>query len=275
MVSDPIIPGGNNVAFSYADMQWTTGSASGGVDGFAGSPATVGVNLGDGVSYVQFGLFDQPGGAYDGGAGNNDGVDWLDSRVLVFNVCPSGGGSNIPPTFDSQSLACDTIEVCYSDQPDTFNIDVSFINVDPGTPQTVTTTIDTSGGDGFVINSNTVGSTSNITGYFISSPNNTGYNTMVLSAIDDGTPPQSTEVTLTFHVSEIEEPLVSGEFAYCPPGNTDITLDNPSDFDSYEWSNGQSNPNQTVTLTQGDYYVTAYNSFGCSRELSFFGCCFR
>lgn len=266
---DPVIPGGNNVAFSYADMQWTTGSASGGVNGFGGSPATVGANLGDGVNYVQFGLFDQAGGSYDGGGGNNDGIDWLDSRVLIFNVCPSGGGSNIPPTFDSQSLACDTIEVCYTDQPDTFVIDVSFINVDPGTPQTVTTTIDTSNGDGFVITSNTVGSTSDILGYFISSPNNAGYNTMVLSATDDGTPPQTTEVTLTFHVSQIDEPVVNGEFAYCPPGSTDITLTNSGDFDSYTWSNGTTNPNDTVSLTEGDYYVTAYNSFGCAIQHDF------
>ncbi len=34
---------GNNVCFCYGDMQWTTGDASGGVGGFWGFPATVGV----------------------------------------------------------------------------------------------------------------------------------------------------------------------------------------------------------------------------------------
>ena len=47
--NDPILPSGNNIAFCYGDMQWTTGDASGGTDGFGGtnvgaSPATVGVN---------------------------------------------------------------------------------------------------------------------------------------------------------------------------------------------------------------------------------------
>src|ERR1035437_6662176 len=42
--TDPILPTGNNIAFCYGDMQWTTGSASQGVNGFGGIPATVGVN---------------------------------------------------------------------------------------------------------------------------------------------------------------------------------------------------------------------------------------
>ena len=45
---------GNNVCFCYEDMQWTAGSMSGGKSGFGGTPATKGVNKGDGnaVSHV-------------------------------------------------------------------------------------------------------------------------------------------------------------------------------------------------------------------------------
>ena len=41
------------VAFLYADdlIQWTTGDASGGTDGFDGTPAQGGFNAGDGVRY--------------------------------------------------------------------------------------------------------------------------------------------------------------------------------------------------------------------------------
>ena len=41
------------VAFLYADglIQWTTGDASGGTDGFGGTPAQGGFNAGDGVRY--------------------------------------------------------------------------------------------------------------------------------------------------------------------------------------------------------------------------------
>lgn len=82
--TDPLIGIGNNVVFSYADMQWTTGSASNGVNGFGGIAATVGINEGVGGNYTQAGRFDQPGTAYDGEAGANDGVDWLDDRDLYL-----------------------------------------------------------------------------------------------------------------------------------------------------------------------------------------------
>jgi len=45
--TDVIVPACNNICFSYGDMQWTTGSASGGTAGFGGTPAEVGVNRGD------------------------------------------------------------------------------------------------------------------------------------------------------------------------------------------------------------------------------------
>ena len=42
------------VIFLYAEgvIQWTTGSASGGTDGFGGTPAQVGFNAGDGIQYA-------------------------------------------------------------------------------------------------------------------------------------------------------------------------------------------------------------------------------
>ena len=52
---DTLIPNANNVSFCYGDMQWTTGSASGGANGFGGSAATVGVNIGNGINYFQVG----------------------------------------------------------------------------------------------------------------------------------------------------------------------------------------------------------------------------
>ncbi len=104
---------GNNVCFSYGDMQWTTGDASGGLGGFGGAPAHVGVNRGDGVDYFQIGLFDQPGIVYDGPSGNNDGVDWLDDQVFCFYAgthfddppFPSG----FPPGYEIEAAAGDTM----------------------------------------------------------------------------------------------------------------------------------------------------------------------
>ncbi|MCX6152517.1 MAG: T9SS type A sorting domain-containing protein [Ignavibacteriales bacterium] len=96
--TDPIVGIGKNVAFSYGDMQWTTGDASDGVDGFGGTAAAVGVNRGDGVFYFQVGRFDHPGFDYDGAFGENDGVDYLDGKnstclsntSFVFNASGAG-----------------------------------------------------------------------------------------------------------------------------------------------------------------------------------------
>ena len=85
---------GNNVCFCYTDMQWTTGDASSGSDGFGGSPATVGANKGDGSTFFQIGRFDNPSTNYDGSGGANDGVSYLNGKSFCFNAA---GANNVPP----------------------------------------------------------------------------------------------------------------------------------------------------------------------------------
>jgi hypothetical protein len=109
---DTIVPAGNNVSFCYGDMQWTTGSASLGVNGFGGTPATVGVNIGNGLDYFQVGQFDTLGTAFDGPYNTFDGVDFLDDQEIYFNLASST--TNIPPLLMS-SLICDTIDVYTGD----------------------------------------------------------------------------------------------------------------------------------------------------------------
>jgi uncharacterized repeat protein (TIGR01451 family) len=89
--TDPVVGMGNNVALSFADMQWTTGDASSGVNGFGGTPATVGLNKGDGASYALIGRFDHPGSDFDGPGGNADGVSYLDGKVFRFNISQGVG----------------------------------------------------------------------------------------------------------------------------------------------------------------------------------------
>lgn len=103
--TDPVIPGGNNVSFCFGNMEWTTGSVSGGTGGLGGTPATVGANLGNGVDYLQFGRFNQPGDAYDGPFGQPDGVGWLIDRHFVFST----ESEDIPPVFTNTE--CDTVEI--------------------------------------------------------------------------------------------------------------------------------------------------------------------
>ncbi|MFN7022547.1 MAG: nidogen-like domain-containing protein [Phycisphaerales bacterium] len=88
MAADPNHWGaGLNAAFSYGDMQWTTGSASGGIGGFGGFPATVGLNNGDGVRFSQLGRFDHEGVDYNEQMGGTSGVSFLDNRDFFFNAC--------------------------------------------------------------------------------------------------------------------------------------------------------------------------------------------
>ncbi|MDF3026119.1 MAG: hypothetical protein K0S23_426 [Fluviicola sp.] len=111
--TDPLVPIGNNVSFCYEDMQWTTGDASGGIAGYGGVPATVGVNYGNGVDYFQVGRFDQPGTGFDGPYNNSDQIDFLDNMEMYFNVA-GASSSNTPPMVIAAGI-CDTIDVYSGD----------------------------------------------------------------------------------------------------------------------------------------------------------------
>jgi Secretion system C-terminal sorting domain len=99
--SDPAVPAGNNVSFCYKDMQWTSGG-----NGLNGSPATAGVNRGDGVDHAQVGRFVDDNDSYYGPYADTSGVSWLDSTHFYLNTA----GGNLPPIFGS-SFNCDTVIV--------------------------------------------------------------------------------------------------------------------------------------------------------------------
>jgi hypothetical protein len=111
--SDSLVSAGGNVSFCYEDMQWTTGDASSGIGGFGGTPATVGVNVGNGTDYFQVGQFVQSGISFDGPTNNFDGVDFLDGQEIYFNVAGIST-TNTPPLLISSAL-CDTINVLTGD----------------------------------------------------------------------------------------------------------------------------------------------------------------
>lgn len=104
--TDPVIPDGNNVSFCYKDMQWTTGDASQGVNGFGGVAATVGVNQGNGVDHAQVGRFAIDDDSYVGPYTESSGINWLDSTHFYLNTA----GANLPPIFGS-TFNCDTVVV--------------------------------------------------------------------------------------------------------------------------------------------------------------------
>ena len=198
--SDPLIGLGNNVCFSWADMQWTTGDASYGEGGFGGVPATVGANKGDGEEYFLVGRFDHPGEDYDGPGGVNDGVDYLDNRVVAFST----GVENIPP------IIVDAPDGCVSGMAGE-PISMSFTVIAPEEDQGVGGfndfypegwDVETSVGEG---GSMTVNITWNTTAY------DAGEYRFTYVARDTGDPPLTTSFEVCFSVESSTPEGVLGE----------------------------------------------------------------
>ncbi len=213
--TDPLVPGGSNTAFCYGDMQWTTGSASGGSSGFGGTAATVGANFGDSSNFIQFGRFDQPGFGYDGGGGANDSIDWLDSSNFVFNGCPF----NVPPV----SLDCNSDTVLLR-AGDITNIDFSFLAAEIG--QHVTISVNTGGLVNLTTFSNTTGNLAHFSGQLVADITNLGNNSFSVTATDDGTPAQATTVNRVYHIDEalgIQQNNLSSSISFSPNPFTEQT----------------------------------------------------
>ena len=228
--TDSILPAGNNVAFCYGDMQWTTGAASGGVGGFGGtstgaSPATVGVNKGDGVSYFQVGRFDTASVAFDGPYGADDGIDWLDNQGMYFNTSILG---NIPPIIINNNI-CDTIDVYTGDTTHSPIYNFANFTLGASTPepvQTITTTF-TSSDPGAL----TVSPTINLATYkqfdctFSVVALAPGIHSVTINATDNGTPSQSTSKTIYIRSHY--------DASAPPPATTGIKEYNPQSISIY------------------------------------------
>jgi len=194
----PVLPAGTNIAFIYGDMQWTTGTASQGTNGFGGTPATVGVNRGDGIDYIQLGRFDAEGTAYDGPFGANDQVSFLDNTIFYFNTCLQPGAQNNIAPIAIAAPICDTISVCVGFD---YDLDFSFIPVEPG--QTVGAELITTAVPGLTVLPSVPGAQCNVLGTFTGTPSNLGYQTVTFTATDDGTPAASYTINITFNVVEL------------------------------------------------------------------------
>lgn len=241
---DPLLASGNNVGFFYDDMQWTTGEASGGTNGFGGTASTVGINKGDGTTFIQIGRFDQPGSAYDGAYGNPDGVDWLDNKSLMFDVCNS---TNIPPIVAGVSV-CDTIYLCVGD---TMPINFSVISGESG--QTTEVVIDSSALSNYTLVSNIPGNTATVTSYLIGDTSNIGLNVLSVMAFDNGIPADTIWFDLLVSVDTIPfHPVITGDSVVC--FGEQVILQSTAGFETYDWNNG--NTTSDIIVGGGDYSLT-------------------
>ncbi|MEM6671909.1 MAG: nidogen-like domain-containing protein [Planctomycetota bacterium] len=248
--ADPLLGAGNNVCFCYDDMQWTTGSASNGVNGFGGVPATVGANQGNGIDFFQIGRFDQPGGAYDGPGGNSDGVDYLDGQQICFSV--GAGGTNVPPVFVGATVDY-TVDV-----GSTLMFDVQAIG--PETPEVVTLTNDASALANFST-MDTPGNPAVSSATFTPDVTQVGVQTITFTATDDGTPTASSDLVVQILVS--------------PSGSIGSTLCSPNAANStglpavlFAAGNEQASAND-VSLFVGNLPPNAFGYFATSQSTGF------
>lgn len=173
--SNADLPDNYNVQFCYGDMQWTTGSASGGNNGFGGTPATVGVNMGNGVDFWQVGRFDHAGVDFDGPYGTNDGVSWLDDKVFYANT--SFSPDTTDPIVISTNL-CDTVFVpVYNPEGFEFFVIPQF----PG--YNLSLNVDTMGISGFdyQITNGPNNNYSSVIGTMVGTPTHLGNNELVIN----------------------------------------------------------------------------------------------
>ncbi len=250
--ADSILPAGNNVSFCYGDMQWTTGDASFGVGGFAGVPATVGVNQGNGTDYFQVGRFDHPGTTFDGPYNSTDSVDFLDNQGMYFNIASVG---NIPPVIINNNI-CDTIDVYTGDTTRSSN-EITF-KVAASTPeinQTVTLTLTCSEASNFtsVLTLNTP-TYKEYTCTFSSQNLAENFYYVNVVATDDGIPVKQTTSTIiiknTFDatLAGIKENKLSAIEVYPNPSAGMITVKHSF--------NTTSNPVLTIVNLMGENVIT-------------------
>lgn len=261
--NDPILPLGSNVGFCYGDMQWTTGDASGGTNGFGGIAANVGANKGDGVNYIQMGTFDQPGSTYNGPLGAPSGIDWLDNQQFFFNACNTGPNNNVPPILTSQQV-CDTLTVCVGD---TLHFTASWLS--PEASQTTTPNLVAPGVVGITLTSFVIGNTATIGFDLVASSANTGYNTITVSGTDNGSPAQTTSGTIVVYVAPSPTTTTSSTPGSCGAntGTATVNASGGSGIYTYVWQPGGQTTSTATGLAPNTYIVTVTDTLsGCDTK---------
>ena len=233
--TDALVPNGANVSFCYKDMQWTTGSASGGTNGFGGTPATVGANEGNGVDFIQFGTFDQPGVAYDGPFGLPDGVSFLDDQYFSFST--DIATANVPPVISGQSV-CDSIVLCVGDLA---TLDVTFLSPEPG--QITTPTASSLTLSSFVITSAIPGLAASISINILPTAADVGYHYITVQGTDDGTPVMTSTLNIVVEVQQ-GATITSGALDVCDNGAVVdmLTLLGGNPPNTGDWTDPNANP---------------------------------
>ncbi|MBL7935858.1 MAG: gliding motility-associated C-terminal domain-containing protein [Bacteroidia bacterium] len=271
--TDGILPPGKNVGFYYKKMQWTTGDITGN-NGFpdpgTSSPATVGLNEGNGVDYYLIGRFGVPGISYDGPLGADDGVKWLEGKRFYFNACPPVG-ANVEPVSTLIGY-CDTMKVCGND---TLYIKNTFLAPEVNQSVSVSASAPTLGSSfSYSIIPNT--NSSDI--YMVVNGNTApaGFHTITMTATDNGTPAQTSIQNYVVAVNAAAISNLNGSIIVTPtlgacpgvPVNASVIVTGGVS-DSYLWNNNSTTSSitfTTVVAADSLIYVTL-SSGNCQKTI--------
>lgn len=255
--TDPIIPRGNNVSFTYRTMHWTTGDASLGVNGYGGYPATVGANEGDNVRYVQIGLFDTSGSRYAGQfppPPYYDGVAWLDYKTFYFNLC----SGKIPPLVSGVS-PCDTFKICVGD-----TLIIPFLYFSPAQNDSVWSNLAPPIPPGVSMYLNHPGHTDSLDIKIVGLLSNLGDHVVNVYGYDNENPP---DTTYTSFVVEIDMPPAlhahSSKDSICV-GDTSVLSATGAGY--YSWSNGKTTSSISVNPATTESYTLSATNGGCVKD---------
>jgi gliding motility-associated-like protein len=253
--SDPIIPYGNNVQFCYQKMQWTTGDANSDSLGFDNHnpnlavPATVGANKGDGVNFIQIGLFGRPGSSYAGQFPSFpfDGVSWLNNQSFFLNTC----STHLPP-IPSGVSPCDTFVLCTGD---TVKQNVNFLSII--STDTINGGILAPIPSGVTLLSDHKGNTDSLNIQMVGNTANYGYHTVTLYGYDNETPADTAYVSFVLEVDSNAVANITVEpisDSICPGDSAKLKIVYQT-LNKYLWSTGQTTdsiyvkPLSTTTYT--------------------------
>jgi gliding motility-associated-like protein len=256
--TSPIIPIGNNVSFAYRQMQWTTGDASGGSGGFGGSPATVGANEGDGVRFIQIGLFDNGTSTYVGQfppGPNYDGVAWLDNQAFVFNLC----AGTVAPLLSGVS-PCDTFKLCLGD-----SVLIPLYFFSPIQGDSVWSNLLPPIPPGVSIVSNNPGHTDSLIIKVVGTSSDYGYTTVNFYGYDNASPQDTTFSSFVIEVDSAPTHIVvhARMDTICAGDTSNLTV---SGGVSYYWSTGATVSSITVTPPSTQVYTVGVSDGGCTKD---------
>lgn len=239
-----LLPFGYTVGFFYQDIQWTAGDASGGVNGFGGAPALVGMNAGDNQKYILAGSYDKPDTSFFPKVDTFNGVEMLKGQHAFFNPCQA---TNLTPGLMGKNIR-DTIGVCVGD-----TLKETYRFLAPEWNQNTYVDITSRSFPGFNLLGTTTGQMATASFEVVGSISNMGFHTLSFRVFDNGSPYRTIDYDITIQIDSLPQPLqIMGDTFICAYDSSVLSV--PSGYETYLWNTLSSD--SFLTVNNGTYTVT-------------------